>query len=92
MQYIEVEESYTSKSSFIDNDELPNWNPEQPYTKPFSGNRIHRGLYVTKNNILLNADVNGACNILRKSKQNFDYKELCKGLLTSPIRIRLLAC
>ena len=33
--------------------------------------------------------VNGAANILRKSKQNFDFKELCKGLLASPLRIRL---
>nr|DAX73494.1 MAG TPA: hypothetical protein [Caudoviricetes sp.] len=24
-----------------------------------------------------------------KSKQNFDFKELCKGLLASPLRIRL---
>lgn len=33
----------------------------------------------------------GACNILRKSKQNFDYEKLCKGLLADPVRIRLLA-
>nr|DAQ56919.1 MAG TPA: hypothetical protein [Caudoviricetes sp.] len=37
----------------------------------------------------INADINGAANILRKSKQNFDFKELCKGLLASPLRIRL---
>ena len=92
MQYIEVEESYTSKSSFLDNDELPEWNPEQPYHKSFSGKRVYRGLYVTNGGIRLNADLNGACNILRKSKQNFDYKKLCKGVLTSPVRIRLLAC
>ena len=91
MQCIETEESYTSKASFLDLDELPVWNPEKPYHKPFSGKRVHRGLYVTGCNIMLNADVNGACNILRKSKQNFDYEKLCKGLLTDPVRIRLLA-
>ena len=91
MQCIETEESYTSKASFLDLDELPVWNPEKPYHKPFSGKRVHCGLYVTGCNIMLNADVNGACNILRKSKQNFDYEKLCKGLLTDPVRIRLLA-
>ena len=91
MQCIETEESYTSKASFLDLDELPVWNPEKSYHKPFSGKRVHRGLYVTGCNIMLNADVNGACNILRKSKQNFDYEKLCKGLLTDPVRIRLLA-
>ena len=41
--------------------------------------------------ILLNADVNGALNILVKSKQNILFKrdELCSGLLASPLRIRL---
>ncbi len=34
-------------------------------------------------------DVNGACNILRKSKQDFDFEELCRGLLDSPLRIRV---
>ena len=38
---------------------------------------------------MANADVNGAYNILRKSKQNFDFEGLCKGLLDSPLRIRL---
>ncbi len=33
--------------------------------------------------------VNGACNILRKSKQNFDFEELCRGLLASPLRIQV---
>ena len=36
-----------------------------------------------------NADINGAANILRKSKQNFDFEGLCKGLLDSSLRIRL---
>ena len=38
---------------------------------------------------MANADVNGAYNILRKSKQNFDFEGLCKGLLDSPLRIRI---
>lgn len=90
MQYIEQEESYTSKSSFLDLDEIPVYNPEHPYTDIFSGKRIKRGLYRSANGKAINADVNGACNILRKSKQNFDFEELCNGLLDSPLRIRVV--
>lgn len=88
--YIEQEESYTSKSSFLDNDILPEYKAEQPYTGKFSGKRIHRGLYKSFDGTVINADLNGAANILRKSKQNFDFEELCRGLLASPQRIRLL--
>lgn len=45
----------------------------------FSGKRITRGLYVSKENITINADVNGACNILRKYLKEditLDYKVL----------------
>ena len=90
MQYIEQEESYTSKASFLDLDEIPVYNPEHPYTDIFSGKRIKRGLYRSANGKAINADINGACNILRKSKQNFDFEELCNGLLDSPLRIRVV--
>ena len=40
--------------------------------KDYSGKRIKRGLYLTKKNIEVNADVNAALNILRKSKPNDD--------------------
>ena len=51
--------------------------------------RVRRGLYRFANGRTANADINGAANILRKSKQNFDFEGLCKGLLDSPLRIRL---
>lgn len=89
IDYIEQEESYTSKSSFLDNDVLPAYNAEQPYTGQFSGKRIKRGLYQSKNGTIINADVNGAANILRKCKQNVDFDKLCSGLLASPVRIRI---
>lgn len=89
INYVEQEESYTSKSSFIDNDVLPEYQADCPYVGKFSGVRIHRGLYKTLNGIIINADMNGAANILRKSKQNFDFEELCSGLLATPQRIRL---
>ena len=89
MRYIEQEESYTSQASCLDLDDIPVYNPEQPYTGTFSGKRIHRGLYQFADGRIANADVNGAYNILRKSKQNFDFEGLCKGLLDSPLRIRI---
>ena len=89
MRYIEQEESYSSKASFLDLDEIPVYNPEQPYTGKFSGKRIHRGLYRYSDGRIANADLNGAANIMRKSKQDYDFVGLCKGLLTSPSRIRI---
>lgn len=57
IEVLEVEESYTSKSSFIDNDKMG---------KECSGKRITRGMYKTRDGYLINADVNGAYNIIRK--------------------------
>ena len=89
MNYIEQEESYTSKASFLDLDEIPIYDAEKPYTGTFSGKRIKRGLYKSKSGRLLNADVNGAANILRKSKQRLDLERLCVGFLDNPLRIRV---
>ena len=89
INYILQEESYTSKASFFDNDELPIYNADNPQTYEFSGKRIKRGLYQTKNNYLFNADCNGALNILRKSKA-VDLTILChRGELDTPKRIRI---
>ena len=89
INYILQEESYTSKASFFDNDELPIYNADNPQTYEFSGVRIKRGLYQTKNNYLFNADCNGALNILRKSKA-VDLTILgCRGELDTPKRIRI---
>ncbi|TWI52962.1 RNA-guided endonuclease TnpB family protein, partial [Halalkalibacter nanhaiisediminis] len=65
IKVIVTEESYTSKASFLDNDEIPVYS-ENDSKKSFSGKRIKRGLYRSKNGTLLNADVNGAANIMRK--------------------------
>jgi IS605 OrfB family transposase len=59
-----TEEAYTSKASFLDRDSLPVY---QKGSKPeFSGERVKRGLYRSREGVLLNADVNGAANIGRK--------------------------
>jgi len=84
------EESYTSKSSYLDNDILPTYQPKQKKIKyEFKGKRIKRGLYKTKNGTLINADVNVACNIIRKSKQKFSNERLYKWVQYAPSKIKL---
>lgn len=89
INYILQEESYTSKASFFDDDELPIYNADNPQIYEFSGKRIKRGLYQTKNNYLFNADCNGALNILRKSKAVDLTVLCCRGDLDTPKRIRI---
>ena len=89
INYISQEESYTSKASFFDNDDLPIYNADNPQTYEFSGKRIKRGLYQTKNNYCFNADCNGALNILRKSKAVDVTILCCRGELDTPKRIRI---
>lgn len=63
--FIINEESYTSKASFLDGDTIPTYG-EETMPLAFSGKRIKRGLYQSSNGTLINADVNGSANILRK--------------------------
>jgi transposase, IS605 orfB family len=66
IEYKEQEESYTSKASYLDNDEIPIYKEETNEIK-FSGRRIKRGIYKSKQGKIINADLNGALNILKKS-------------------------
>ena len=61
-----TEESYTSKASFYDRDELPEYDPNREEEPKFSGKRKKRGLYVSGDGFAVNADVNGSLNIGRK--------------------------
>ena len=84
------EESYISKASFFDGDEIPIYDKENSQEYIFSGKRIKRGLYQTRAGKLINADCNGALNILRKSKV-VDLSILYnRGELNTPKRIRVV--
>jgi len=84
------EESYTSKASFFDGDEIPIYDKENPQEYIFSGKRIKRGLYQTSTDKIINADCNGALNILRRSKV-VDLSILYnRGELNIPKRIRVV--
>ena len=65
IEYVEQEESYTSKASYLDNDYIPNYGDGKMHI--FSGTRIKRSLYKTKQGKIIDADLNAALNILRKS-------------------------
>ena len=85
---IEQEESYTSKASFWDKDEIPVYGDSKQYS--FSGKRIKRGLYQTSSGGLLNADTTGALNILRKSNVVSLDGLYSRGELNTPVRIRVI--
>ena len=65
IQVILTEESYTSRASFLDRDEIPTYNPARPGDPRFSGRRDGRWYYASGKQII-HADVNGSYNIGRK--------------------------
>lgn len=68
IRFVKQEESYTSKASFLDRDEMPVWSKDdKQHTYHFSGKRMTRGMYISKNGSRIHADINGSFNILRKS-------------------------
>ncbi|WP_372365040.1 IS200/IS605 family accessory protein TnpB-related protein [Candidatus Uabimicrobium sp. HlEnr_7] len=73
------EESYTSKCSFLDSEPIKK---HQNYL----GRRVKRGLFRPKQNILFNADINGAANIIRKAIPNA-FANGIEGIVVFPKRI-----
>jgi IS605 OrfB family transposase len=89
IKFVETEESYTSKVSFVDRDFLPTIG-EKPEGWKESGRRVKRGLYRTSaKNWYINADCNGAANIIRKvaTMLGLDLDGVGRGVLTAPLRI-----
>ncbi len=90
IRFTETEESYTSSSSFVDDDYLPKYGERPDEWKP-SGKRVKRGLYRTALNWYINADCNGASNILRKvaTMLGLNLSGVGRVSLTAPQRIFL---
>ena len=84
---IVTEESYTSKCSFINNEEIKK-------KETYLGKRTKRGLYRGKNGRLINADINGAFGIMRKGlvkvalDDKVTYPE-CRGFVYNPDKFNL---
>ena len=64
--FIETEESFTSKTSFIDH--------EQPIKGDYKKRRVKRGLFKSNEGVYINADINGAYQIINK-RFKCEYKE-----------------
>jgi len=90
IRFQETEEAYTSKGSYLDGDSLPKYG-EKPEGWKASGKRIERGLYRSKDGIVINADLNGAANILVKvcAMLGLVLDGVSRSVLTAPIKIRL---
>ena len=87
--FVKQEESYTSRASFWDKDNIPIYNNDNPQSYIFSGKRIHRGMYQCLNGKCFNADINGALNILRKSNVVSLVRLYSRGEVDTPVRIRI---
>jgi len=85
IQVILQEESYTSKASFLDNEPIPTYG-EVDSEPVFRGRRIKRGLYKASNKRKINADVNGAYNILRKASPNA-FGNGVEDVVVHPVRL-----
>src|SRR5262249_19213632 len=84
-----TEESYTSKASFLDADPLPDYDAARLDLPRFSGKRVKRGLYRAANGTPINAEVNGAYNIIRKGAPEA-FAQGSRGCVVHPMR--LAAC
>ena len=91
IRFIETEEAYTSKASFLDGDSLPKYG-EKPIEWKASGNRIKRGLYRTADGFFVNADLNGAANILSKVSGRLGIRldQLSRRSLAVVARVKLI--
>ena len=88
IEFNETEEANTSAASFVDGDTLPK-HGEKPDGWKSSGRRVKRGLFRTAMNWYINADCNGAANIIRKVSTilGLDLSGVSRGALTHPTRI-----
>ncbi len=93
IRFVETEEANTSAASYLDGDSLPA-HGQKPSGWKASGKRSFRGLYTTADQSKINADLNGASNILRKVAGNLgiDLSRLGRRCLATVGRIRLWDC
>ena len=81
------EESYTSKASFLNLDNIPTYGDNQ--IKHFSGYRLRRGMYKMRGEKrYINSDVNGSYNILRKAIPNV-FTDGIEGIGVCPMVITI---
>jgi len=84
IEVILIDEAYTSKCSALDLEDICK-------KESYLGKRINRGLFRTKDGIIINADINGSFNILRKASTNCNSNiaNVVEGLRFSPARLNI---
>ena len=87
INFVSREESYTSKASSLDLDFIPTYGKNDK--SDFSGKRIKRGLYRTKDKTLINSDINGGINTLRKESGDDWLKPIIlnRGFVVDPLMV-----
>jgi putative transposase len=101
IRFVETEESYSSKASFLNNDLLPTfgakpegWQPSGKRGTKIKGklNNLGRGGYICPKG-WVNSDCNGAANIMRKvsTQLGLDLAKVVRGCLTAPKRYDLFS-
>ena len=86
IELLVIEESYTSKASFENLDYIPTYGVDDDKAK-FTGKRFKRGMYQSDGHKPINADVNGAANIMRKAFPL--VRQWNRGLVFAPSIVRL---
>ena len=76
---VELNEAYTSKCSFLDNEEICKH-------ETYKGKRVKRGLFLSSNKKALNADINGSLNIL---KRGIGFSFMVKNNIFRPEKINI---
>ena len=80
IRVIITEESYTSRCSFLDNEPIKK-------QETYAGKRVKRGLFRASDGRLINADVNGSANIIRKVAPNA-FADGVEAVVVRPVRLR----
>lgn len=78
IRFLLQEESYTSKCSFLDNEEIKKHSN-------YLGKRIKRGLFQTRRSLKVNSDMNASANILKKAFPNFKLKDGIEVFIVKPL-------
>ena len=92
INFMTVEESYTSKTSFLDEEKLHSYKRNKPKKKyTFLGNRFARSLFRSKDGFVIHADINASFNIIRKVTGDVIYNFVDKGFIkgSSPKRCKI---
>ena len=80
IRLVEIEEGYTSKCDALAMETIEKH-------EVYQGKRIRRGLYQSSVGKLINADVNGALNIMRKVFNDSAKRIIDRGLLFNPMKL-----